>query len=96
VVATSTPSHSPAPLPGEQEREAILAAFRPRFAAALAPARSASDQMDAIRGAAALKALPLSRGQLAAAYRVAHAPSADLAAANRARAERIEDGETRQ
>jgi hypothetical protein len=52
--------------------------------------------MDAIRGAPAPKSLPLSRGQLAAAYRLAHAPSADLAAANRARAKRIEDGESQQ
>lgn len=95
LVAESTPAGPPAPKAGDAERDAILAAFRPRFEAALAPVRSVAEQVEALRGPRVAKAVPLNRDQLAAAYRVAAGESTTLSAVNRARASRLAGEEGR-
>jgi hypothetical protein len=85
AVANSPPAKPPAPALSEEERERVLAAFRQR--------RAAEAPSEGARGPVAAKASPLSRGQLAAAYRQAPPLSPELAAANRARAAQIEAAE---
>lgn len=58
----------PARPPSVAERDRIVAAFRPAFAAAVAPARAAEAQDEDRRHAAARRAAPVSRAVLIAGY----------------------------